>query len=88
LWTKQLFLGWYSYFVREIKKYLKSKDLAFMVFLVFHSAPGHLQDPWSHPSKYEVEYLAKGITSLQQLLDQGIITICKSHYSCCIICST
>jgi len=40
LGTKQLFLDWNSYFVHEIKTYLKSKDLALMVLLVFHSAPG------------------------------------------------
>ncbi|XP_071055115.1 tigger transposable element-derived protein 1-like [Onthophagus taurus] len=80
--TSHIFVEWYKEcFVKEVERYLKSKNLSFRVLLILDNATSHPVDvlKFGHPC-VEVVFLPPNTTSLLQPLDQGVIKAFKSHY--------
>jgi hypothetical protein len=60
---------------------MKSKKPAFKVLLVLDNAPGHMQDLGLNHLTTQVGNLSSTVTSILQLLGQGIVTAFKRTFS-------
>lgn len=80
--TSSLFLDWFhSCFIKEVKTYLASQNLAFKVLLLIDNAPGHPPSIIGINPNVEVIFLPPNTTSLIQPLDQGVIAAFKAYYT-------
>ncbi|XP_067138393.1 tigger transposable element-derived protein 1-like [Centruroides vittatus] len=77
--TADLFKKWFrNYFVPNVEKYLKQKNLDFKVLLILDNSPSHPKN-LNHPN-VKIIFLPPNTTPLLQPLDQGIIATFKTHY--------
>lgn len=81
--NKSLFENWFvHHFIPEVERYYQSKEIPFKVILLIDNAPGH--PPKTHinfDARVEVVFLPPNLTSLLQLMDQGVIKTFKAYYT-------
>ena len=79
--TQEIFRDWFvNYFAPSVSRYNKEQNLDNKALLLLDNAASHPRDLTEKYPNIKVVFLPANTTSLLQPMDQGIISIFKSHY--------